>query len=200
MRVIVIIAAAALIGGAGGCGGDPSNAPDAGSDARPGPCWPELTQTPQGSVTLGTGRDGFEVMPAVLPLEYGTQDGFMLIANVRMTGFAPGNPQDILDPGNPRTRIRAFFDDTNVPLNYYASCPFRNAYVESGAEYQAIAAFPVIFETCWRSEHLFGRPIRVELELMDDQGGYATDVKTVMAAPPTNGIYPDDQGTPGCIH
>lgn len=200
MRSTVILAAAALVG----CGDDRASGTDAGpgieDSGMPKPCWPDLAQMPRGSASLGTGRDGFETMPDVLPLEYGTQDGFMLIANVRMSGFAPGNPQDVLDPANPRTRLRAFFADTNVPLNYYAKCPFRTAYVTSGAgDYQLIEAAPVIFETCWRSEHLFGQLIRIELEMMDDDGGYTTDVKIVTAAPPIAG-HPIDQGTPGCLH
>lgn len=190
MRVIAIVTAAALSGAmATGC---------TEPDDPPGPCWPELTQTPHGSAVLGTGRDGFETMPDTLPLEYGAQDGYMLIANVRMSGFAPGNPQDVLDPGNPRTRIRAYFDDTNVPLNYYANCPFRTAYVPDGAEHRLVEAAPIIFETCWRSVHLFGKRIRVEVEILDGNGGYATDVKVVTAAPPT-GPYVEDTG-PGCIH
>jgi hypothetical protein len=201
MRVIAIITAAALTAATGtGCGEGPAGNPDGTPepDGPPGPCWTEATRTPQGSALLGTGRDGFEPMPDTPPLEYGAQDGFMLVTNVRMSGFEPGNPKDILDPKNPRTRVRAFFDDTNVPLNYYANCPFRTAYVENGADYRLIEATPVIFETCWRSEHLFGKKIRVELEITDDSGGYATDVKVVTAAPPT-GPYVEDTG-PGCIH
>lgn len=200
MRPAVILAAAALVG----CGDAPASGVDAdpGMDGSntPGSCWPDLVQQPRGSASLGTGRDGYETMPEVLPLEYGSQDGFMLIANVRMSGFPPGNAQDILDPGNPRTRLRAFFADTNVPLNYYAKCPFRTPYVTSSAgDYQLIEAAPVVFETCWRSEHLFGQRIRIELEMLDDDGGYTTDVKTVTAAPPL-GFHPVDQGTPGCLH
>ena len=200
MRVLAIITAATLIG----CGDDPSTTPDAPIDAPPGPCWPDGTRTPGGSAVIGTGRNGFEPMPATLPLEYGAQDGFMLIAHVRMSGFQPGNPADILDPSNPRTRLRAYFDETNVPLNSYAHCPFRNPYVPTGSgEYDLIEAVPVIFETCWRSEHLFGKRIRIELELLDgdgdgDGGGYTTDVKIVTAAPPT-GFHPIDTGTPGCV-
>lgn len=139
-------------------------------------------------------------MPAVLPLEYGTQDGYNLVAHVKMTGFTPGNASNILDPVNPRTRIRAFFADDNVPLNFYAKCPFRNAYVESpGGGYELVQGVAVIFETCWRSDNLIGRPIRIELELLDDAGGYTTDVKTVIAGEP-EGFYPIDQGSPGCVH
>ena len=200
----VILAAVTLAG----CGDDPGGGVmDAGTDASvdaphvpSGPCWPDQPRTPQGSAILGTGRDGFEPMPAELPLAYGTQDGFMLFAHVRMSGFTPGNPANILDPSNPRTRIRAYFHDTNVPLNYYAGgCAFRTAYVPMGnGDYQLIEEAPIIFETCWRSEHLFGKKIRVELELMDGTG-YTSDVKIVTAAPPI-GSYPVDQGTPGCIH
>lgn len=197
MKRIAIVTAAALIG----CGDDPpATQPDAAVDAPAGPCWPEGPRTPRGTALLGTGRNGFEPMPDTLPLEYGTQDGFMLIANVRMSGFAPGNAKDVLDPANPRTRIHAYFADTNVPLNYYASCPFRTPYEESGAgDYQLVAAVPIVFETCWRSEHLFGKRIRIDLELLDGSGGYTTDVKTVMAAPPL-GVHPIDMGTPGCVH
>lgn len=201
---IVIPAAVALVG----CGDDPAGGMvDAGTDAgvdapRPpaGPCWLEQPRTPQGSAVLGTGREGFEPMPEVLPLGYGAQDGFMLFAHVRMNGFTPGNPADILDPANPRTRIRAYFHETNVPLNYYAGpCAFRIAYTPMGnGDYQLLEAVPIIFETCWRSEHLFGKKIRVELELLDSTG-YTTDVKVVTAAPPT-GTHPIDMGMPGCIH
>jgi len=192
MRCFVIVAAAVLVG----CGDEPPAAPP---DAFvPGPCWPEdLERKPRGSAVLGTGRETFQAMPDVLPLEYGTQDGFMLIANVRMTGFEPGNPKDILDPRNPRTRIRAYFADTNVPLNYSAHCPFRAAYVDVGGELQMVEAAAIVFETCWRSDRLFGQRIRIELELLDRDGGYTTDVKTVTAAPP-EGFHPIDMNSPPC--
>jgi hypothetical protein len=168
----------------------------------PGPCWPDTLGTPHGAAVLGTGRDAFAAMPAVLPLEYGGQGGFDLVANVRMSGFAPGNLQDLLDPGNPRTRIRAFFADTNVPLNYYAKCPFRTGYMPSGVsdyDYQLPAGVPIVFETCWRSDRLIGARIRIELELLDRAGNYTTDQKIVTAAAPTT-PYPPESGTPGCQH
>jgi hypothetical protein len=198
MRVLAIITAAALTGAIGtGCGDPEDVVPE--PDGPPGPCWPDQPMTPQGgAAVLGTGRDGFEPMPETLPLEYGAQDGFMLVTNVRMSGFEPGNPQDVLDPKNPKTRVRAYFDDTNVPLNYYSHCPFRTGYVPDGAEYRLVEAAPAVFETCWRSVHLFGKRIRVELEILDDSGNYATDVKVVTAAPPT-GPYVEDTG-PGCTH
>lgn len=155
----------------------------------------------KGSATLGTGRDAFEAMPDTLPLEYGAQAGFDLVANVHMTGLDPGKPgAGVLDPGNPRTRLRAFFADTGVPLNYYASCPFRSTYKASpGGGYEMESGVAVVFETCWRSDKLIGAKIRIDLELEDDTDGYAHDSKIVTATAPTTD-YPTEQGTPGCIH
>ena len=181
------------------CSGGGASGTDAAIDAFvPGPCWPEAT-TPHGSVVLGTGYSAFEPMPENLVLEYGVQDGYNFVANVRMTGFDPGNPNDVLDPKNPRTRIRAFFEEGNVPLNFYASCPVRLSYVASGGEYVMQTGVPIIFETCWRSDNLIGKRIRIDLELADSQGRIATDSKIVTAAPPTTD-YPMETGSPGCVH
>ncbi len=156
---------------------------------------------PTGTATLGTGHGRFEAMPEMLPIEYGTQDGYNLVANVRMTGLAPGDPNAAFDfAGNPRTRIRAFFADTNVPLNFYSNCPFRLAYVPSAAGgYELREGIGIIFENCWRANRLIGRRIRIELELLDAAGGYATAVTTVTAAAPT-GPYPPEPDAPGCQH
>jgi hypothetical protein len=198
MRVLALIAAAALAG----CGEDP---PEPSCTPVPsemgGDCWPDIATFPRGTATLGTGRAAFEAVPDELPLEYGPQGGFDLVAHVRMTGFYPGNPDNLLDPANPRTRIRAFFADTNIPLDFNARCGGRTAYVPSAAGgYEYPAGVGVVFETCWRSDRLIGKRIRIELEIMDDCGGYATDTKTVTAAAPTNGMYPIEQDTPGCMH
>ncbi|MBA3818856.1 MAG: hypothetical protein H0X17_08190 [Deltaproteobacteria bacterium] len=203
MRDTAVMIAAATVA-LTGCDNDHMNplGCDGGIDASASAagCWPELVTTPRGSAVLGTGRGGFEPMPEVLPLEYGTQDGYNLVAHVRMSGFEPGDPKNIYERRNPRTRIRAYFDDTGVPLNFYARCPFRNGYIAADdGGYELGEGVPIIFETCWRSNHLFGARIRIELELMDDAGGYTKDVRIVTAAPPTS-FYPDEQGAPPCEH
>jgi hypothetical protein len=175
---------------------------DAGPDAAPVPteCWPDGVRMPTGSATLGTGRDAFQAMPEVLPLEYGFQDGFMFIANVRMSGFAPGDTKDILSPHNPRTQIRAFFADTNVPLNRASNCPFRVGYQDIGnGEYELIQSQGIVFETCWRADRLIGKQFRIELALMDAWGDtYATDTQIVTAGEPLDPGYPHDQGSLPC--
>lgn len=182
------------------CSGGASGT-DAAIDAYvPGPCWPEGPTTPHGNVVLGTGYTAYEPMPANLVLEYGVQDGYNFIANVRMSGFDPGNPSDVLDPKNPRTRIRAYFEDGNIPLNFYASCPVRLSYIDAGGgEYVMQSGIPIIFETCWRSDNLIGKRIRIDLELADAQGRVAVDSKIVTAAPPITD-YPMETSSPGCVH
>ena len=66
-------------------------------------------------------------------------------------------------------------------------------------EYVLQGGLPIIFETCWRSDKLIGARIRLDLELMDDQGRLATDSKVVTAGPPTI-EYPMEMNTPGCVH
>jgi len=202
MRLVALAAMTAIAA----CGGGDAPSPDAAAicttRADPLQCWPDPAHKPQGSVTLGTGRPAFEPMPETLTLEYGPQGGFDVVANVRMSGFDAGNLDMLLDPGNPRTRIRAFFADSNLPLNFSAGCPFRQAYRPSNSseyDYELPEGVAVVFETCWRSNHLLGARIRIELELMDDCGGYVADVKTVTLAPPT-GPFPIDQDAPGCMH
>lgn len=191
---------------ASACGDDPASTvdggPDVPADAAPNvSCWfDNVPRVPHGTLELGTGVYGFEAMPDVLPLAYGSQDGFMLFANVRMSGFSPGDPTNIQDPANPRTRIRAFFADTGVPLNYYAKCPNRIGYEPTDdGDFELVEAIPVIFETCWRSNHLFGARIRIIAEILEPDGRLARDEKIVTAAPPAE-PHAVDQDAPGCKH
>ena len=193
MRVAALVAVTAIAG----CGGD---SPICTERVDKAICWPELAHVPQGSAILGTGVHAFEPMPDVLKLEYGPQSGYDVVAHAQMSGFDPGNLQDILTPGNPRTRIRAYFADSNVPLNRFVVCPFRTAYTRAKSghhDYELPGGVGIIFDVCWRSDRLIGKQVRLELEVMDDCGGYTTDVKTVTLGPP-EGDYPIETNTPGC--
>jgi len=169
--------------------------------APPESCWPDDGQIARGWGLLGTGRDTFEAMPAILPIEYGAQDGFDLVANVKMDGLVPGDPSNVLNPINPRTRVRAYFAATNIPLNYLAKCPYRYGYIPSAdGHYQFAQGVAVVFETCWRAQHLIGQQVRIDLEIVDSDGGYATNSVTVTLAEPTTGQYPIEPEMPGCMH
>ncbi len=166
----------------------------------PKPCWDLVDPIPKGVGILGTGYDQFEAMPTELPLEFGSQDGFNIVTNVQMRGLAPGNPNDIFDPSNPRTRILAYFADTGVPLRVSANCPYRVGYKPVDATtYELSDGVAIIFDTCWRAEHLFGRQIRVTLEIFDSANGYVTDERVVTAVAPTTPGYPTGEASPGCL-
>lgn len=172
--------------------------PDA--DTPDGPsleCWPGDGTLLKGSLTLGTGTDTFVPMPDELQLQHGASGGYSVIVNARMTGLAPGNVENLFDPDNPRTRIRGFFADDNVPISRYSMCPFRLGYRVVGDAYQLAEPVSIIFETCWHSDQLFNRPIRIEATIMDASGGYAHAANTVVLLPPT-WIDPMDAGIPGC--
>jgi hypothetical protein len=172
---------------------------DAGDDAPPASCWPDDGTTPAGSAVLGTGTDAFEPMPAMLPLEFGSQQGFDLVANVTMNGLVPGDPSNVFATTNPRTRIRAYFADTNIPLNYYSECPWTYGYAPTGdGSYVLPSGVDVIFETCWQSSNLIGKQVRIDLELVDSNDQYAHASTTVTLAAPTTSYPMIDSA--GCMH
>jgi len=161
-------------------------------------CWPTMEPRPTaGYAILGAG-DVFTAMPGELPLAYGPQGGFMVFINVHMSGFAPGNPRSLLDPSNPRTRLQAFYADTNVPLTG-AGCT-REPYVPSPAGgFVFGASMPVIFNPCWRSDWLIGARIRIDMEIMDPAtGAYASDSKIVNVTGSADAGYPIEEGTDPC--
>jgi hypothetical protein len=171
----------------------------------PSICWPEAATTPHGSLVLGLPKPPFEDLPTEIPLVWGLQDGFMFLVQVKMKGIAPGDPAN-LDVRNPHTRVRAFFDDTDVPLNRYGSCSYRVGYVESSDDSYVAAApptgsaqdVPVVFETCWRSDRLIGQRIRLEAEIRDASGElYASDTRVVTALEP-EAPYIIDHDSPAC--
>lgn len=151
-----------------------------------------------GQAMLGTGYSQFEPMPTNLPLEYGTQLGFDVVVNVQMRGLVPGNPNDIFDPTNPRTRILSYFVDDGRPLNKSANCPFRTGFKAVDATtYEMSTGVALIFDTCWRAEHLIGRQIRIKLEMLDAMNGFTTDERVVTMVEPTE-PYPSGEGLPPC--
>lgn len=178
---------------------------DARPDARPdafelGPCWPEdRPHISGGSVTLGTGTETFGEVSDELALEYGVAGGYFFPVHARTTGLEPGNPLSLLDPSNPRTRVRAYVAETGVPMMQSVAC-FRDPYEASPmGGYQPTQGLAVFPDPCWwHSDLLIGLVIRLELEVIDVNGVYATDVKTVTLTAPPAGSYPIEQGSPGC--
>lgn len=189
-----------------GCGDNTNAMIDANVDAEvdagpPGPCWVDpVDMTPTGTAVLGTGDDGFEAMPSELPIVFGSQNGFNVVAHVRMKGLIPGDPTNVFNPGNPKTRILSYFADTGIPLNKAATCPFRVGYKPIDAEtYEMAKGVGIIFDTCWRDAHLIGKQLRIKLWMLDDENGYTTDERVVTMVAPTDPGYPTGEGMPGCL-
>lgn len=161
-------------------------------------CWPDMERHPTaGFAVLGAGEP-FADMPGEVPLAYGPQGGFMTFVNVRMSGFSLGNPRLLLDPSNPRTRLRVFMADTNKPLMTATGCN-RDAYEPSPAGgYELVAPIATVFDLCWRSDWLIGAKVRIEMELTDMSGAYASDSKIVTLTAPPPDSYPDEHDTEPC--
>jgi hypothetical protein len=167
-------------------GGDAATI-DASIDAPPaGPCWPVDGTTTGGTIQLGGGEGDFVAMPDELPVVFGSQNGYHIPVNARMTGMVPGNQTNVLDPINPRTRFGAFFVDTGEPING-AKCPIRLAYKpasDGSAAFDLLVASAVLFEVGLPEDQIFERQVRVVVEIIDHDGTYATDEKVITCKPP----------------
>ncbi|MDB4959315.1 MAG: hypothetical protein JWO36_6884 [Myxococcales bacterium] len=157
-------------------------------DAAPQNCWPVETSTPKGSVDLGTGDTAFEAMPDQLALVYGEQGGFHIPARSRIHGLEPGDPVDIANPTNPRTRFIAYFENGDPNTN--VKCGVRLGYGTVAGDYTI--ANRVMFDPVLGPGALFNKRFRVTLEVIDSTGGYAMDEKMITALPPIG--WGDDGG------
>lgn len=153
-------------------------------DGPPGPCWP-VESTPGGQVALGTGDVIFEPMPAVLQISRsaGQSDPFLQI-HARMRGMPPGDPDDIFEPTNPRTKATAAIDEVGLMLG--SPCPARFGYIaasEPGA-FDMIYSYRLGFGT-FPIDQAFGKQARITLEVVGANGLSARDEKLVtLMAPP----------------
>jgi hypothetical protein len=193
MKLLGLLVALAACGGSGGSNPEVDAAGD-DVDALPKfDCWPTIEPIPRGRAELGSGVDAFQPMPETLPLGYGPQGGFMVMVRTRTSGFLAGGPP-LTNPANPFTKPRAFFADTGQSLMIPGgNCASREWYVEStNGDLEVFREIPVIFDTCWRIDRLLGARIRIDLELMDATGSYATDVKTITATDPPPGTPVDE--------
>jgi hypothetical protein len=191
-RLLPLVAAALITGcgdddGPGGTDSDaaPVCAPLTDDDE----CFPIEASHPEGTVEIGTGIDEWRPMEEEERTTYGIQGGFHFDVHARMSGLAPGNPSNVLDDCNPKTRFRAFFED-GTHINSGGECPIRVGYAqEDGGDYVLSRPLAVLFDTCLVGDDIFGRRYRIVVEVIDSEGRYATDETMVTALPP--GGWPD---------
>jgi hypothetical protein len=154
------------------CGGHPGQSPDAS-----GPCWP-LDAMPGGQAELGTGDITFEPFPAMLPIirDASQSDPYVAI-HARIHGLPPGNPDNILDPGNPNTKFGATIDELGLTLG--VECPARLGYVASpqgAGTFDLVHSLRIGFGTMPLAQ-VTGKQIRVTLVVVGSNGLYAQDEK-----------------------
>jgi hypothetical protein len=169
--------------------GDAGAAFDAGGD-----CWPVESSTAGGEVEIGTGPLGFEPMPEAVQFILGTQGGTFLSVHARLRGLEPGNPDDLLDPTNPRTRFSAvLFDGTEVARE----CPGTVGYEpsEENSYFERKRAQNLEFLPFELGQKAFDTDITLIVEVIDAQGRYARDEKTAFAQAP-EGWTDGDAGPP----
>lgn len=147
-----------------------------GADAAAGPCWP-LDAMPGGQAELGTGDIAFEPMPAMLPIirNASQSDPFLQIYS-RIHGLPPGDPDDILARGNPRTKVGATIDELGLTLG--VECPASLGYVaspEAGA-FDMIHSLRIGLGTIPPAQ-VAGKQVRITLEVVGSNGLYAQDMK-----------------------
>lgn len=166
---------------ASGCGSSDEVSMDA-----PGPCWPVVTPapTPGAAIRIGTGEMTYEPMPDEPRLVFGPQGGFHIVVHAQVTAIKPGDPANVLDGDNPRTRFRAFFVDTGLPINSI-QCGFRVGYKPVADDvYELAASSAVLFDVGVPESQIFGRQVRVVADIIDVDNTYATDEKVVTCREP----------------
>lgn len=160
------------------CGGHPGQAPDA-----PGPCWP-LDAMPGGQAELGTGDIAFEPLPAMLPIiRNASQSDPFLAVHARIHGLPPGNPDDILAPGNPHTKVGATIDELGLTLG--VECPASLGYVASSepGAFDLIHSLRIGLGTI-PPEQIAGKQARITLVVVGANGLSAQDAKIVTLTAP----------------
>lgn len=207
MRIAIPITLVLLVG----CSDDaPNDVIDGAVDDGQGPnvdgrhladpcAFPPRSTPSDGQYILG---DNYQPRPVgdEYPLEYGTQEGFMFVVRlgIEMAGFQPGDQDTYGHPTNPATRLGVYFDDTNVPLTGGNGCGATFGYKEiAPGKFEREYPYQIIFATCWRSDNLIGKRLRVEADVIDALGNFVSLTKVITAAAPT-GDYTIDMNSPGC--
>ncbi len=172
-HVFVLAAAVALTA----CGSTEAQ-PDAG------PCWPEEFSSPGGQVQLGHVSGEFTTLTEGqnLQIETGPQGGFHFTLSARITDMDPGDPNDSLAGRNPRTRFTLFEEDGTV-ISEGQNCPTRLVYLKENGHTQLKFGLPILFPTS-RVHEYYETTVRIQVEVIDSDGKYASDDVSIFATTP----------------
>jgi len=164
------------------CGGGGASAPP----DQMGPCGP-VDSMSGGQVELGTGNLAFEPMPDMLPIIMdASQAAPHLLVQSRIRGIPPGDPDNLLDPGNPQTKVSVVIDALGVTLG--GAYPARYGYVPSpdpGAScaFDLKQAIGVSLEMT-PPDQAAGQQARITIVVTGSNGVSGQDMKLVTLTPP----------------
>lgn len=172
-------------------GGDAS--PDAGHLDGPGPGAPDArplcysgggTPTPGAEVDVGAFRDGVGYAPLEenqeLDVYAGNQGGFHFFLHARIRGMSPGDQEQPLET-QPATWFSMYLEDgTDITL---AACVFPLAYEMNESGDWVLPYSPIVQFSGGQVPGIYGKRVRVKVEVMDGEGRYATDEEWVVPVP-----------------
>jgi hypothetical protein len=169
------------------CGGNESPGVDAG------PCWP-LNATPGGQVELGTGDIDFEPMPDMISIiSNASQSDPYIQVHSRIRGLPPGDPRNLFDPRNPKTKVSAVIPDLGLVLGMGIDCPATLGYVaspEPGAFDLSPHSLRFGFGFGGAADQASGKQAHITIEVVGSNGLYAQAEKLVTLMMTTSGGAP----------
>lgn len=177
---------AAAIALASGCSEGGDDAPDGAGDGDGAGCEGIEPGGESGEVEIGTGYEGFEPLADDIAIIAGPQGGFHLNLNARVRGLDLGDPGDLLDPENPSTLFGIYTAQGGERLDVDA-CPVRVGYQAVGDQGVLPRGVSVVFDVADVEElvPLYDEPVLVRVEVLDAQGRYAADERSIVVrAPP----------------
>jgi hypothetical protein len=150
-------------------------------------CWPiDSAVAGAGSIQIGSGLGEFAVFQndEEVLLEAGGQGGHHIRIVTRIEGLEPGDPTNILDKNNPRTRL-SLLDDNGDPITNSA-CPVRIPYADNGeGTLELSRSYSLVFPLDPEILRSFdNQPVTIRAEIIDSKGNFATSEHRIIARLP----------------
>jgi hypothetical protein len=142
-------------------------------------CWP-LSDPP--SAQIGTGDITFAPMPDVLPviINTGAQSDPFLQVHARIHGIPPGDPQDTLAPGNPKTMGSVVIPELGRTLGPDGPATFGYACSPEPGAYDMARSLHIGFGFGDNPlDQVSGKQARITIEVVGSNGLSARDEKLV---------------------
>jgi hypothetical protein len=197
--VLVSLAAPACGGGDASPDAPPDGAASDAPDARPVCYSGGGTPTPGAEVDVGAFRDGIGYAPLQendeLTVYAGGQGGHHFFLHARIRGMSPGDRDEPLET-QPATWFTAYRED-GTDINVLP-CVYPLAYEKNEDGDWVLPYSPLSLIAGGQVPGIYGKRVRIKVEVMDGEGRYATDEQWVIAVPQEEApdAGPPDAGPP----